>query len=248
VGQSGARRLRPPAERRLDKARVVVDAQGRPIGPARVVRVARPASGLQLTIDLRLQRAAEKAVQDGIALAHANGHYDAHAGAAVVMNPRDGSVYALASYPRFNQARAATDPEYLRSLFNPNDPRHLLVNRATQGVYPTGSTFKPIVAEAGLASGLISPYSTLALHGHVHGRQPRLPQRRVERQRQPDAAAGTLDLLRHLVLPPRFHVLRRAAAGAPLHAGLGEAPGRRDTPPASTSPVRLPASYRLPRG
>jgi penicillin-binding protein 2 len=162
VGQSGAEatydRLLNGG---LEKARVVVDAQGRPIGPAHVVRVPRPASGLQLTVNLRLQRVAEKAVRDGIALAHANGHGDAHAGAAVVMNPRDGSVYALASYPRFDQARAATDPEYLRALLNPNDPRHLLVNRATQGVYPTGSTFKPIVAEAGLASGLISPYSTL---------------------------------------------------------------------------------------
>jgi penicillin-binding protein 2 len=162
VGQSGAEatydRLLNGG---LEKARVVVDARGRPIGPAHVVRVPRPASGLQLTIYLRLQRAAEKAVQDGIALAHANGHYDAHAGSAVVMNPRDGSVYALASYPRFDQARAATSPEYLRALLNPNDPRHLLVNRATQGAYPTGSTFKPIVAEAGLASGLIGPYSTL---------------------------------------------------------------------------------------
>jgi penicillin-binding protein 2 len=162
VGQSGAEatydRLLNGG---LEKARVVVDAQGRPIGPAHVVRVPRPASGLQLTVNLRLQRVAEKAVRNGIALAHANGHSDAHAGAAVVMNPRDGSVYALASYPRFDQARAATDPEYLRALLNPNDPRHLLVNRATQGVYPTGSTFKPIVAEAGLASGLISPYSTL---------------------------------------------------------------------------------------
>ena len=162
VGQSGAEatydRLLNGG---LEKARVVVDAQGRPIGPAHVVRVPRPASGLRLTVDLRLQRVAEKAVRDRIALAHANGHSDAHAGAAVVMNPRDGSVYALVSYPRFDQARAATDPEYLRALLNPDDPRHLLVNRATQGVYPTGSTFKPIVAEAGLASGLISPYSTL---------------------------------------------------------------------------------------
>jgi len=162
VGQSGAEatydRLLNGG---LEKARVVVDARGRPIGPAHVVRVPRPASGLQLTIDLRLQRAAEKAVRDGIALAHANGHYDARAGSAVVMNPRDGSVYAIASYPRFDQARAATSPEYLRALLNPNDPRHLLVNRATQGAYPTGSTFKPIIAEAGLASGLIGPYSTL---------------------------------------------------------------------------------------
>jgi penicillin-binding protein 2 len=162
VGQSGAEaaydRLLNGG---LEKARVVVDARGRAIGRAHVIRVPRPASGLQLAINLRLQRVAEKAVQDGIALARANGHYDAHAGAAVVMNPRDGSVYALASYPRFDQARAATNPEYLRALLNPNDPRHLLVNRATQGMYPTGSTFKPIVAEAGLAAGLIGPYSTL---------------------------------------------------------------------------------------
>jgi len=162
VGQSGAEstydRLLNGG---LEKARVVVDARGRPIGPARVVRVPRPASGLQLTIDLRLQRVAEKAIRDGIALAHANGHSDARAGAAVVMNPRNGSVYALASYPSFDQARAATNPEYLRALLNPNNPRHLLVNRATQGTYPTGSTFKPIVAEAGLAAGLISPYSSL---------------------------------------------------------------------------------------
>jgi penicillin-binding protein 2 len=166
VGQSGAEatydRLLNGG---LEKARVVVDARGRPIGPAHVIRMPRPASGLQLAIDLRLQRAAERAIRHGIDLAHANGHYDARAGAAVVMNPWTGAVYALASYPRFDQARAATDPDYLRTLFNPNDPRHLLVNRATQGMYPTGSTFKPIVAEAGLASGLITPYSTLACTG-----------------------------------------------------------------------------------
>jgi penicillin-binding protein 2 len=166
VGQSGAEatydRLLNGG---LEKARVVVDAQGRPIGPARVVRVPPPASGLQLTVDLRLQRAAERAVLDGISLARANGHYDARAGSAVVLNPRDGSIFAIASYPRFDQARAATNPEYLRELLSPNDPRHLLLNRATQGVYPTGSTFKPIVAEAALASGLISPYSTLPCTG-----------------------------------------------------------------------------------
>ena len=166
VGQSGAEAAYDHLlNGGLERARVVVDAQGRPIGPARVIRVPRPANGLQLSIDLRLQRVAEKAVRDGIALAHSNGHYDSHAGSAVVMNPRDGTVYALASYPQFNQRKAATDPEYLRALLNPNDPRHLLLNRATQGMYPTGSTFKPIVAEAGLASGLITPYSTLACTG-----------------------------------------------------------------------------------
>jgi penicillin-binding protein 2 len=166
VGQSGAEATYDPLlNGGLEKARVVVDARGRPIGPAHVIRMPRPASGLQLTVDLRLQHAAERAVRDGIDLARANGHYDARAGAAVVMNPWTGAVYALASYPRFDQERAATDPDYLRALLNPNDPRHLLVNRATQGTYPTGSTFKPIVAEAALASGLISPYSTLPCTG-----------------------------------------------------------------------------------
>ena len=59
VGQSGAEatydRLLNGG---LEKARVVVDARGRPIGPAHVIRMPRPASGLQLTIDMRLQSAA----------------------------------------------------------------------------------------------------------------------------------------------------------------------------------------------
>jgi penicillin-binding protein 2 len=166
VGQSGAEATYDRfLNGGLEKARVVVDALGRPIGPARVIRMPPPANGLQLTVDVRLQRAADRAVRHGIDLARANGHYDARSGAAVVMNPWTGAVYALASYPRFDQERAATDPEYLRALLNPNDPRHLLVNRATQGVYPTGSAFKPIVAEAALASGLIGPYSTLPCTG-----------------------------------------------------------------------------------
>jgi len=162
VGQSGAEATYDDLlNGGLEKARVVVDARGRPIGPARVIRIPRPASGLQLTVDLRLQHVAQRAIRDGIALARANGHSDSRAGTAIVMSPRDGSIYALASYPTFDQRLAATSPGYLRALLNPNDPRRLLVDRATQGVYPTGSTFKPIVAEAALASGLITPYSTL---------------------------------------------------------------------------------------
>src|SRR2546421_388662 len=70
VGQSGVEASYDPIlNGGLEKRRVVVDAQGRPIGPGQIVRMPRPASGLQLTIDLRLQRAAERAIKDGIALA-----------------------------------------------------------------------------------------------------------------------------------------------------------------------------------
>ena len=131
-----------------------VDSQGRVVGRLQHGTLhALPT--LQLTIDARIQRAADKAVLDGIALARANGHSDAQAGAAVVMNPRTGAIYALASYPTYNQVAAAQDAPYRASLFT--DPARGLLNQATQGVYPTGSTFKPIVAEAALSEGIITP-------------------------------------------------------------------------------------------
>ncbi len=166
VGQSG---VEAAYERVLDRglttARVPVDASGRIVGPLRYVPSRRGGRALELTIQAPLQRAAERAIRDGIAFAHRAGHTDADAGAAVVMNPRDGSIYALASYPDFDQRRAATDPGYFQGLFHaPGTP---LLNRATQGLYPTGSTFKPIVAEAALASGLITPSSTLPCTGSL---------------------------------------------------------------------------------
>jgi penicillin-binding protein 2 len=138
----------------FDRARVRVDSQGRVVGRLQHGTLhALPT--LQLTIDARIQRAADKAVLDGIALARANGHSDAQAGAAVVMNPRTGAIYALASYPTYNQVAAAQDAPYRTSLYT--DPARGLLNQATQGVYPTGSTFKPIVAEAALSEGIITP-------------------------------------------------------------------------------------------
>src|SRR5262249_50653517 len=166
VGQSG---IEASYDRVLDRGlareRVPVDARGRIVGPARAVPIARKAQTLQLTIDDRLQRVAERAIRDGIALAHRNGHLDANGGAAVVMNPWDGSIYALASHPTFDQARPARAPSYFESLFHTSTTP--LLNRATQGLYPTGSTFKPIVAEAALATGLITPWSIIPCTGSL---------------------------------------------------------------------------------
>jgi penicillin-binding protein 2 len=140
----------------FDHARVRVDSMGRVVGQLQHGAV-HGLPTLQLTIDARLQRAADKAVKDGIALARANGHSDAQAGAAVVMNPYTGAIYALSSYPTFNQVAAAQNPAYLASLYADKGLNPPLLNQATQGVYPTGSTFKPIVAEAALSEGLITP-------------------------------------------------------------------------------------------
>jgi penicillin-binding protein 2 len=139
------------------RARLRVDSRGRVVGPLETTKTARALPTLRLTIDARLQRAADKAILHGLALAHANGHADAQAGAAVVMSPWTGAVYALASYPTFNQVAAARDPKYLASLSKDTGSNPRQLNQATQGLYPTGSTFKPIVAEAALSEGLITP-------------------------------------------------------------------------------------------
>ena len=83
------------------------------------------------------------------------------------MNPCDGSIYALASYPSFDQAAAAHNRRYLAQLLYRQNASTLLLDRATQGLYPVGSTFKPIVAEAALASGLITPSSIIPCTGSL---------------------------------------------------------------------------------
>jgi penicillin-binding protein 2 len=166
VGQSGV-------EATYDKylnagfahARVRVNALGQIASPLRAEPVKKAPAVLQLTIDARIQRAAEKAVKDGIASAHAAGYTQANSGAAVVIDPRNGAIKALASYPGVNQLRAAQDPAYLQNLLTGKEPG--LLNLATQGLYPAGSTFKPIVAEAALASGLITPSTYLACTGSL---------------------------------------------------------------------------------
>src|SRR5947207_7161808 len=164
IGQSG---VESTYDRLLNggfvRKRVTVDARGRILGTLQSAGLSRSATGLQLSIDARIQRAAEKAIRDGIASAHANGHADANAGAAVVLDPRDGSLIALASYPGYSQVAASRDQDYLARLLKSG----ALLNRATQGLYPAGSTFKPIVAEAALQAGLITPSTYLPCTGSL---------------------------------------------------------------------------------
>ena len=65
-------------------------------------RAAQPGDTLQLTINSRLQNIAQKAVAYGIQVAHNDGEVTAHTGAIVAMNPQNGQIYAMASYPSYN--------------------------------------------------------------------------------------------------------------------------------------------------
>jgi penicillin-binding protein 2 len=145
----------------FSKGRVRVDSLGRQVGRLTVTPPPAPRS-LQLTIDARIQRAAEKAVKDGIATAQENGHADAQAGAAVVLDAHTGGVIALVSRPGFSQVAAAKNPNYYANLLHGGGS---VFNHATQGAFPSGSTFKPIVAEAAMQAGLISPGTYLQCTG-----------------------------------------------------------------------------------
>ena len=166
VGQSG---VEATYDRYLNAgfahARVRVNALGQIASPLRPERAKQQPAGLQLTVDARIQRAAEHAIRHGIALAHQAGYADAAAGAAVVLDAHTGAVKALASYPSVNQVAAARDPSYLQRLITGRQPG--LLDLATQGQFPAGSTFKPIVAEAALAGGLITPYTPMACTGAI---------------------------------------------------------------------------------
>jgi penicillin-binding protein 2 len=166
VGQSGIEAVYDSLlNAGIHPARQRVDSMGRIAGPLQESGAGYDLPTLQLTIDAQLQRTAVRAVNDGIALARANGHGDAGAGAAVVMNPRTGAILAMASVPGYNQNAASNDPAYLASLYANHSLNPPLLNQATQGVYPTGSTFKPIVAEAALSMGLITPTTPLLCSG-----------------------------------------------------------------------------------
>jgi penicillin-binding protein 2 len=138
--------------------RVGVNAAGYPV-PSKLASTP-PKAGLSLkvTIDAGLQKESEKALQQGIEQARAGGK-PAVAGAFVALDPRNGQVLAIGSSPTFDPnkfAKPLTQREY-SALEGSGTASGPLTDRAVNGAYPTGSTFKPITAMAALEAGVITP-------------------------------------------------------------------------------------------
>jgi penicillin-binding protein 2 len=114
---------------------------------------------LRLSLDLGLEQEGEKALREGISIAQASGK-PANGAAYVAMDPRNGQILATGSYPSFNPnvfAKPLTYSQYEALIGSNESGGGPLFDRATEGAYPTGSTFKPITAMAALEAGVITP-------------------------------------------------------------------------------------------
>jgi penicillin-binding protein 2 len=171
IGQSGVEAAYDGLLRGVPgSARLRVDSLGRPRSGREQTTLPRAGHALRLTIDLGLQRAAESALRYGIQLAHDNKEYYADGGAVVALDPRDGSILALASNPTYKPSVyvGKTDPEKLKPLLDPTAAaraNYPTLDRAIAGQYPPGSTFKPVTALAAMQTRILSPYASIPCTG-----------------------------------------------------------------------------------
>jgi penicillin-binding protein 2 len=138
--------------------RVQIDAQARVKGEL-AIRQPQQGKQLKLSIDQDLQKTAQDVLR-GLG----NGR-----GGFVALDPRDGAVLALGSTPTFNPNEFAkpviSQARYAQLTSEANG--YPLLNRAIDGEYPTGSTFKLITATAALESGVLTPETVIADGGSI---------------------------------------------------------------------------------
>jgi penicillin-binding protein 2 len=143
---------------RTGTERVEVNASGYPVPSKLAPTMPLAGHSLKVTLDMGLQRESEKALQEGMEHARASSK-PAVAGAFVAMDPRNGEILAIGSDPSYDPnkfAKPLTEPEY-KSLVGNGTNGGPLTDRAVNGTYPTGSTFKPITAMAALEAGVLNP-------------------------------------------------------------------------------------------
>ena len=164
IGVSGLEAVYEDELRGKDGVETITRSSDGVIVGTAMTTVPEPGHTVQLTIDSAFQQAVDKALARNIEMI--NSTYNsgssakAAAGAVVVISTKDGSVLAASNYPSYDQNLFATQYSQYSS-----DPGLPLLNRALQGLYTPGSTFKPAVAVAALDSGVINRSSTVYCNG-----------------------------------------------------------------------------------
>lgn len=142
------------------KQQIEVNALGK---EKSVIAEAKPMTGesLVLTIDQKLQQQAEQILRQYLK------DYKKTKGVVIVLNPNSGEILSLVSLPTFDSnmfSQGISAKDYQNLINNPNQP---MFDRAISGEYPSGSTFKPIVAAGALEEGLITKNTTVNSTGGI---------------------------------------------------------------------------------
>ena len=131
----------------------------------RLLHIAPVGDDLTLTVDANLQRLADATL-------------GAHRGVIMVLQPGTGAVLALVSKPYFDPNTLEQDWQAVST-----DPGRVLLNRATQALYPPGSTFKLVTAAAALETGAVTPTTPFTCIGdfvvegfHISCENPQIPE------------------------------------------------------------------------
>jgi penicillin-binding protein 2 len=173
IGKSGAEQAYEDDLRGTPgRTELEVDSKGKLVSPPVVTQQPVPGNDVQLTIDLDVQRLAEESLAQGLDAARKRSDSDsgdllrAPAGSVVVMDPRDGSILAMASLPTYDPTAFVNGvrPELFQALQAP-EGYFPLTNRAIQGQYAPGSTFKLFTALAALQTNTIKPATTFLDEG-----------------------------------------------------------------------------------
>ncbi len=199
---------------------VTLDAQGQELHAPRVLADAVPGRSLELTIDLRAQQNAEKALEWAMAIVGID------RGVVMAMNPQNGEILAMVSLPSYDNnafAQGITTAEYRKLLRDPARPHAQPGAISEQN--PPGSTYKLVTGSGALQDGKITPSTTVQTEPFIEiGKlevlgleQGRLRPRQHLRRLRP--------LERHLLLPAGGHAGHRPPGllGAPV--GLREPTG-----------------------
>ena len=142
-GTSGTRAIERNENGKIISSQWLVDGEtGESLAP-------QPGQNVFLTIDIDLQQQVENILANGVAGLQSK---ETEGAACVVLDVNSGDVLASASYPTYSLATFSQDYNDLAE-----DPLKPLLNRALQGLYPPGSTFKMITAIAALELGIVEP-------------------------------------------------------------------------------------------
>lgn len=159
VGESGAERAFESYLRGIDGTRIITTDENGKITGELYTKEPQPGNTVALTLDIDLQEVTEKALATTVEGMIDEDSFQRGA-AAVVMKVGSGEVLALASYPTYDLSKFSEEYEALLS-----DERIPMFNRATDGTYAPGSTFKMCTAVAALETGIITPSTTIRDEG-----------------------------------------------------------------------------------